>query len=338
MRCRSTSTAISTPSFMVAASGCAPPMPPRPAVTTSRPASDAAEVLARGLGEGLVGALQDALGADVDPGARRHLAVHHQALAVELVEVLPGGPGGTRFELAISTRGASCVRAEDAHRLARLHQQRLVVAQLAQRAHDGVEALPVARRLADAAVDDQVLGPLGHLGVEVVHQHAQRRLLLPAPAGERRAARGADRPRSRCRHVTHRGLPLESSVIDYSSAVAGRFRCADHRPRASELGERLDLGRERSVVAVRRDARADGACTASSGGDERSGPAEVERLARGEQLDREHARACSRRRGRPCAPPSGPSRRGLPCRPRWESSRRSRDGRASCSPRRAPRP
>jgi hypothetical protein len=28
-----------TPSFMVAASGCAPPMPPSPPVTTSRPAS-----------------------------------------------------------------------------------------------------------------------------------------------------------------------------------------------------------------------------------------------------------------------------------------------------------
>ena len=70
MRCGSTSTVRFTPSFMVAASGCAPPMPPRPAVRTRRPRSDAAEVLARRLREGLVGALEDALGADVDPGAR----------------------------------------------------------------------------------------------------------------------------------------------------------------------------------------------------------------------------------------------------------------------------
>ena len=74
---------------IVAASGCAPPMPPRPAVRIQRPASLAAVVLAPGLDEGLVGALHDALAADVDPRAGRHLAVHHQALAVELVEVLP---------------------------------------------------------------------------------------------------------------------------------------------------------------------------------------------------------------------------------------------------------
>src|SRR5205085_4059330 len=37
----------------------------------------------------LVGALNDSLTADVDPAARRHLAVHHQALAVEQVEMVP---------------------------------------------------------------------------------------------------------------------------------------------------------------------------------------------------------------------------------------------------------
>jgi hypothetical protein len=52
-------------------SGCAPPMPPRPAVRVSGSSECAAEVLAGRLGEGLVGALEDALGADVDPGSRR---------------------------------------------------------------------------------------------------------------------------------------------------------------------------------------------------------------------------------------------------------------------------
>src|SRR3546814_5819801 len=47
----------------------------------------AAEMPAADLDEGLVRALHDALAADVDPGAGRHLAVHHQALAVELVEM-----------------------------------------------------------------------------------------------------------------------------------------------------------------------------------------------------------------------------------------------------------
>ena len=55
---------------IVAASGCAPPMPPRPAVRIHLPAQVAAEVLAAHLGERLVGALHDALGADVDPASR----------------------------------------------------------------------------------------------------------------------------------------------------------------------------------------------------------------------------------------------------------------------------
>ena len=39
MRCGSHSMQITTPSFMVTASGWAPPMPPRPAVTVMVPAS-----------------------------------------------------------------------------------------------------------------------------------------------------------------------------------------------------------------------------------------------------------------------------------------------------------
>ena len=40
-------------------------------------------------GERLVGALHDALRADVDPRARGHLPVHHEAGALQLVELLP---------------------------------------------------------------------------------------------------------------------------------------------------------------------------------------------------------------------------------------------------------
>ena len=39
IRVWSTSTQIATPSFIVTASGCAPPMPPRPAVRVMVPAS-----------------------------------------------------------------------------------------------------------------------------------------------------------------------------------------------------------------------------------------------------------------------------------------------------------
>ena len=86
----------------------------------------AAEVLAAHLDEGLVGALHDALRADIDPGARGHLAVHHQALAIELVEMVPGRP--VRHEVRVGDQHARRVGmgAKDADRLARLDEQRLV--------------------------------------------------------------------------------------------------------------------------------------------------------------------------------------------------------------------
>ena len=66
----------------------------------------------------------------------------------------------------------------------------------AQLADDRVERLPAPRRAAGAAVDDEVVGVLGDLGVEVVHEHPQRGLLLPAAGQTARAARGADRARA----------------------------------------------------------------------------------------------------------------------------------------------
>ena len=50
------------------------------------------EVLAGERAEGLVGALQDALGADVDPRSRGHLTEHDEAAPLQLPEVFPGRP------------------------------------------------------------------------------------------------------------------------------------------------------------------------------------------------------------------------------------------------------
>jgi hypothetical protein len=70
----------------VAASGCAPPMPPRPAVRIHLPFQTAAVVvLASGFDKRLECALHDALAADVDPAASGHLAVHEQTLAVQFI-------------------------------------------------------------------------------------------------------------------------------------------------------------------------------------------------------------------------------------------------------------
>ena len=56
---------------------------------------------------------------------------------------------------------------------------------------DRVERLPRPRGAAGAAVHDEVLGALGDLGVEVVHQHPHRGLLRPRAAGQLGSPRGA---------------------------------------------------------------------------------------------------------------------------------------------------
>ena len=54
------------------------------------------------------------------------------------------------------------------------------------------KARPRPRRAAGPAVDDEVVGVLGDLRVEVVHEHPERGFLRPAAAGQLGAARGAD--------------------------------------------------------------------------------------------------------------------------------------------------
>ena len=149
----------------------------------------------------LKSALQNSLRADINPASRRHLPIHHQALAVEFVKVLPVGPLAHQVGVGDDHPRRHLMRGKHSHRLAALHQQRLFAAQPFQLAHDGVKALPVARRLADAAIDHQVRWPFGHFRIEVVHQAAQRRLLLPALAAQLVAARRANRRCHRGRHA-----------------------------------------------------------------------------------------------------------------------------------------
>ena len=103
--------------------------------------------------------------------------------------MLPRRP--MRHEVGIGDQDARRVvmRAEHADRLARLHEQRLVAFEALERGDDAVEALPVARGAADAAIDDEFFGTFGHLRIEIVHQHAQRRFGQPALGGELVAAR-----------------------------------------------------------------------------------------------------------------------------------------------------
>ena len=94
----------------------------------------AAVVLASHLDEGLVGALHDALAADVDPAAGGHLAEHHESLAIELAEMLPGRPGGDEVRVRDQHARRVRVRLEHADRFARLDQQRFIRFQFLQRA------------------------------------------------------------------------------------------------------------------------------------------------------------------------------------------------------------
>ena len=152
----------------------------------------AVETLLRHSREGLVSALQDALGGDVDPGAGRHLAVHHQALVLELAEVLPVRPVAHQVGIGDEHSRRPLVGFPHTNRLAGLNQQGLVGFEVPQGLHNRVEGFPATSGAAGAAVDDEVVWALRNLRVEVVLQHAQRSLGLPRLRGDFRAARGAD--------------------------------------------------------------------------------------------------------------------------------------------------
>ena len=153
-----------------------------------------AEALGGYRGERLVGALQDALAADVDPGAGGHLAVHGQPERLEPAELLPVGPVADQVGVGEQHPRRPLVGGQDADRLAGLHQQRLVGLQGPQGPDDRVVRRPVAGGLAGAAVDHEPVGMLGDIGIEVVLEHAQRGLLRPPEGREPGASGGPDLP------------------------------------------------------------------------------------------------------------------------------------------------
>src|SRR5579883_860129 len=119
-------------SFMAAASGCAPPIPPMPPETT-----------------------------------------------VQAMELFVIGPAADQVGVGDQNARGGVVRLEDAHRFAGLDKQCFIVA---EGADDGFKGRPIARGPAGAAVDDQIFGFFGDLGIEVVHEHTEGGFLMPAPA------------------------------------------------------------------------------------------------------------------------------------------------------------
>ena len=155
----------------------------------------AMEVLATRFHKGFVGALDDALAANVNPAASRHLAVHHQACAIQFIEVLPGGPLGHQIGIGNQHPRRARVGAKHAHRFARLHQQGLVRLEFAQRIQNGIEAGPVARRFANAAVHHEFIGVFCHGRIQVVLDHAVGRLDFPIGTVQGAAMRRPHRSR-----------------------------------------------------------------------------------------------------------------------------------------------
>ena len=91
-----------------------------------------------------------------------------------------------RHEIGVGDEHARRVGmgAENADRLAGLDEQRLIALEAAQGRDDAVERRPVARRPPDAAINNKLARPLGDVGIEIVHEHPERRFGQPALGAE----------------------------------------------------------------------------------------------------------------------------------------------------------
>src|SRR5712692_805137 len=186
----------------------------------------AAEAFARDRGESFIGALEDALGADVDPRPRGHLPVHGQSERLEPPELIPGRPLGHEQRVGDEHTWRPRVRVENADRLARLDQEGLVALKPFQLADDGVERFPGTRGAAGPPVNDKLRWPLGDFRIEVVHEHPHRALLRPAKTAQLGSAGRADDARrahfngpvTACAAATTAPLRISASAAASSGA------------------------------------------------------------------------------------------------------------------------
>ena len=224
------------------ASGCAPPMPPSPAVSTRRPARVAAEPLARGAPRTSRTSPAGCPACRCRSTSPAVICPYIISPAARAAGTRPSSPSrATRFEFASSTRGRPRGSRTPPTGLPDCTSSVSSSPSALELADDRVVARPVARGLAHAAVDDEIRRLLRDVGVQVVLEHAQGGLLLPPLAPQSRGAHAATaapgrqgfatarrrderRPGRRCRSA--RGDPI---VRREHAAARPRSRRPRHR-------------------------------------------------------------------------------------------------------------
>ncbi len=136
-------------------------------------------MLAPGLGKGFIRALHNALRAYIDPAARCHLAIHHQTGLIQFVKMIPIRPVWHQIGIGDQNARRICMRLKNPNRFPRLHKQGLVCIQIFQLLYDLVKIRPCPRCPANTAIHHQLMRIFGHIGVQIIHQHPQRRLAEP---------------------------------------------------------------------------------------------------------------------------------------------------------------
>ena len=179
----------------------------------------------------------------------------------------PTSGRGWRWRSARAARGRACGRRRPACPTARAASRRRRAACSSR--DDRVEGVPAARRAAGAAVDDEIVGAFGDVGIEIVHQHPQRGFLEPSPARQRRAARCADETsggghRGIVRRVEREDKKLSTvhSRCQIENAIGNQLTTNPTRTQARRQrinrGDRIDVGRRRTIVGERRHVLAHG--------------------------------------------------------------------------------
>src|SRR5260370_29451133 len=115
-------------------------------------------MLVRCSGKCFEGSLHDSLASDIDPRTGRHLSIHYETELLQAVELLVVGPAADQVRVGNQDARRFRMRAEDSNGFSGLNQQGLIILELAERAHNGVERWPIAGGASRSTVDDQLIG------------------------------------------------------------------------------------------------------------------------------------------------------------------------------------